>query len=110
MTGARQKQVKAKAVRAFKTTRKLNEAAQKKLDEEADQIVNSLCQKTMDGDLQCARLLVELAQGNEAVKEATESRPTRSFALELASEQEWSGEQKTAASALEVGSGKQKAA
>ena len=110
MTGTRQKQLKAKAVRTFKPTKKLNEAALKKVDEEADQIINSLCKSTIEGSVQSARLLVELAQGNVEAEEATEPRLARSFALELASEQEWSGEQKTAASALEVGSGKQKAA
>ena len=110
MTGTRQKQVKAKAVRIFKLTKKLNEAAMKKVDEKADQLVDSLCQKAIDGNTQCGRFLVELAQGNGEAKEATEPRQIRSFALELASEPEWSGEQKTAASAVEFGSGKREAA
>jgi hypothetical protein len=106
MTGTRQKQVKAKAVRIFKLTKKLNEAAMKKVDEKADQLVDSLCQKAIDGNTQCGRFLVELAQSNEEAEEKAEPRPARSFALELALEKEWSGEQKTAASALQVGSGK----
>jgi len=110
MTGARQKQVKAKAVRAFKMTKNLNEAAQKKLDEKADEIVDSLCQKTIDGNTQCGRLLVELAQRNEKAEEATKPKPFRSFALELASEPEWRDEQLTAASTAKVGSRKPKAA
>jgi len=110
MTGARQKQAKAKAVRAFKMTKKLNEAALKKLDEKADQIVDSLCQKTIDGNTQCGRLLVELAQRNEEAEQAARPGPARSFASELASEPQWAGEQMTAVSVVEVGSRKPEAA
>jgi hypothetical protein len=110
MTGTRQKQVKARAGKAFKLTKKLYEAAQKKVDEKADQLIDSLCKSSLEGNAQSTRLLVELAQGNGEAKEATEPRQIRSFALELASEPEWSGEQKTAASAVEFGSGKREAA
>jgi hypothetical protein len=68
---------------------KLNEAAFKQVDENASLIVQKLYDKAIAGDVRCARLLVELAEGNVGAEEALTMRPLLSLALRLGAEPQW---------------------
>lgn len=72
---------------------KLNKEAHKIVDENATEIAKSLYDSTLDGHVQSARLLVELAEGNMEAEEAMTMRPLRSMASNLAAEPPWNGEE-----------------
>jgi hypothetical protein len=72
-------------------TTKLKKEALKVADEKAREIAEALCERAIDGNISCARMLVELADGAVDGDEAISNLPLRSIALELASEPLWTG-------------------
>lgn len=98
------KRKKANARGTFRKVKKLNDAALKLVDDNAPKIAQSLLDSTLEGHVQSARLLVDLAEGNVEGEEAAMSRPFRSLALELAGAPEWKGEMTEAEAETDGGS------
>jgi hypothetical protein len=73
-------------------TAKLNEAADKTLENNSDKIANSLLNSTLDGNISSAKLLIALAEGLIDCEDAEVMERLCSFAESLASEPEWVGE------------------
>jgi hypothetical protein len=69
--------------------KKLSNEAFKLVEEKAKQIAKALFNSTVKGKAMCARLLIELAEGDEDLEEALQKLPLRSLALQLAKEAQW---------------------
>ena len=69
--------------------KKLNEAAFKIVEKEADAIARALMRETRKGHVMSARLLVELAERCGDVEQAEALQPFRALLLDLAAEPEW---------------------
>ena len=72
--------------------KKLNKEAFKLVEEKAGEIAESLLKSTVEGHVLSARLLVELAEGDVDVEDASMKRPYRSLALQLAEQPQWNNE------------------
>jgi len=72
--------------------KKLNEAAFKIVEKEADAIARALMRETRKGHVMSARLLVELAERCGDVEQAEALQPFRALLLDLAAEPEWPAE------------------
>jgi hypothetical protein len=83
---------KSNAGGACKKAKKLSKEAFKLVDDKAHEIAQTLLGKTLKGNVESARLLVELAEGNVEAEETVTMRPFRSQALSLAAEPVWQGE------------------
>ena len=83
--------------------KRLNKAAFKVVDENADTIATALLKATTEGHVLSARLLVELAEGDVDVEEAVLKRPLRTLAMRLAEQPQWTGEAPDAAAETETG-------
>ncbi len=66
--------------------KELNKEAFKVVKENANKIAQSLLKSTEEGHVLSTRLLVELAEGDVDVEEASMKQPLRSLALRLAQE------------------------
>ncbi|MGP8187738.1 MAG: hypothetical protein ACLQKY_16875 [Terracidiphilus sp.] len=75
-------------------TAKLGAAAVKTLEENSDKIARSLLESTLGGNVNSAKLLFSLAEGQEQEERegGGKKKCLRSRADELAAEQEWDGE------------------
>jgi hypothetical protein len=89
MTTHKQKAARKNGNRQLKT---LNEAAYKKVDEEAGQIVDALMSAARDGKVMSTRLLIELAEKCGDAEQAEVLQPFRALLLDLAAEPEWPAE------------------
>jgi hypothetical protein len=81
--------------------KRLNKEAFKIVEENANGIAQALLKSTTEGHVLSARLLVELAEGDVDVEDASMKRPLRSQALQLAEEQQWKGEETDAEAEME---------
>jgi hypothetical protein len=73
-------------------TAKMKAAADKALENNSDEIAQSLVDKTIAGNSTSARLLFALAEGQADCEDEPAVQHPRSFAKEMASEAEWVGE------------------
>jgi len=73
-------------------TVKMNAAATKTLEEYCEKITNALAEKSIAGNVNCAKLLIAMADGHIDFEDEGLMRRLSSMAEDLASEAEWSGE------------------
>lgn len=71
---------------------KLRTAADKKLEENSEQIAQSLLNSLLKGNATCAKLLIALADGEIDCEDEVVMRRVYSLAEELAAEPQWTGE------------------
>ncbi len=100
MTKRKQTAVKKSCNRGAK---KLNQAAFRVVEQRAEEIAKLLMEATRKGQTMSARLLMELAAGNLDAEQAAAMRPFRKLLLELAAEQQLTGEALDAAEAAAAG-------
>lgn len=73
-------------------TKKLNDAAAREVDDKAREIAAALPKSTLEGHVQSAKLLVDLAEGTTDGDGAESTGPFRSQARDLEVEPEWKGD------------------
>jgi hypothetical protein len=73
-------------------TAKLKTAADKELRVNSGKIAKTLCERLMEGNVPCGKLLISLAEGKEDCEDDAMVSSPRSMASELASEPEWDGD------------------
>ncbi len=100
MTRRKQTAVKKNGNRGVKV---LNQAAFDLVAERAKQIADALMEATRKGHVMSAQLLIQLATGNLYPEQAAAMRPFRKLLLELAAEQQLTGEALDAAEQAEAG-------
>lgn len=100
MTKRKQTAVKRSGNRAVNA---LNQAACDLVEKKAKQIAKALMEATSKGHVMSTRLLIELAAGNLDVEQAEAMRPFRKLLLDLAAEQQLTGEALDAAEKAEAG-------
>lgn len=100
MTKRKQTAVKKSSNRGVK---KLNRAAFRVLEQRADEIANVMIDAARKGQSMSTRLLMELAGGNLDSEQAAAMRPFRKLLLDLAAEQQLTGEALDAAEAAQAG-------
>jgi hypothetical protein len=83
---------KAKKKTSKGRVKKLNDAALKLVDRDAEKIAQSLLDSAIGGHVLSARLLVELAEGQADPEEAENKRSQRTLAMDLAEEPQWEGD------------------
>ena len=69
--------------------KKLSKEAFELVEKNAKEIAKALYDGTIERKVMCARLLVELAEGDVDLEEALSKLPLRSLALQLAKEAQW---------------------
>lgn len=86
---------KQKATRKTGTGRvsKLNEAAFKKVEQKAGEIVDLLMKAAREGHVMSTRLLIELAEKCGDAEQAEVLQPFRALLLDLAAQPEWPAEE-----------------
>jgi len=75
-----------------KRTARLSKAVGKVLEENADEIAQSLLDAALQGNVSCARLFLELAESHEGDPRQETRRGQQSQAMVLAMEPEWVSE------------------
>jgi hypothetical protein len=73
-------------------TAKMKTAADRKLGEESERIVGSLCDRLIAGNVTCGKLLIALAEGQIDCEDEVVVQQLCSLAEKLAMEPEWTGE------------------
>lgn len=77
--------------RGTPTTIKLVKEAGKRVEEKCEEIIQRLVDDSLDGHVQCTRLLFDLVERSTEEEEAEMAKPQRNWVKELEGEPEWRG-------------------
>jgi signal transduction histidine kinase len=85
-----------------KAVKKLVKSASSTVESNSDEIARSLLTSTLSGNVNSARLLVSLAEGQAEDDDAEANQPIQTLAMKLAAEPEWTGKPNEATAETEA--------